>query len=99
MIAIAQNIYDFFKNKPDTEDFQKTVDAFKYLARINLITDSYRNYKRFRKTFPESKYIAKILDKQAFSTRGRIRFELVRHGLAPVFILIFKIKNLIQRSK
>ena len=40
MLGIASNLADFFGSKPDAEDFQDTVNAFNYLARLNLITDS-----------------------------------------------------------
>lgn len=94
MIAIANNLCEFFESLPDGSEFRKTADAFKYLARINLITDSYLRYKRFINTFPESKYISKELDREAFSKKGRFRFDMVRFGLAPLFILMFKFKNL-----
>lgn len=97
MIAVAANIEKFFKDKPDYIDYKKTIDAFKYYARINLITDSFKNYRRFKYTFPESNYIASVLDIKGFSSKGRIRFFMVKHGLAPLFIVLFKIKNLIFR--
>ena len=97
MAGVASNLSDFFSTKPDAERYSKTVNAFKYLARINLITDSFANYHRFKKTFPESKYIASELDRYAFSSKGRIRFNMVRYGLAPLFILMFKLKNCISK--
>lgn len=96
MIGIASNLAEFFNSKPDAKDFENTVNAFKYLARINLVTDSFKSYKWFLKTFPESKYIAKKLDSKAFSTKGRFRFNMVRFGLAPLFILMFKVRNKIR---
>lgn len=95
MIGIAENIAEFFESKPDSEDYKKTVDAFKFLAKINLITDSFSNYKRYKRTFPESSYIAYQLDPTAFSSKGRIRFNFVKAGFGPVFIGLFKIKNLL----
>lgn len=96
MIGIAGHLAEFFNAKSDAADYVKTVDAFKYLARINLITDSFTNYRRFRNTYPESKYISRILDRGAFSTKGRIRFYFIRFGLSPLFILLFKIRNIIK---
>lgn len=90
MLGIASNLADFFELKPDAVEFTNTIDAFKYLARLNLVTDSWKNYKRFLKTFPESKHIAKDLDINAFSSRGKIRFFFVKFGLASVFIILFK---------
>lgn len=94
MIGIAENIENFFLSRPDANEYQRTIDAFKYLARINLISDSFTNYKRFKKTFPNCKYITSVLDRSAFSSKGLIRFHMVRVGLAPLFILMFKIKKL-----
>ena len=97
MIEVASNLEKFFIDKPDFKDYKKTVDAFKYFARINLITDSFRNYNRYKNTFPESKYIVPELDKNAFSSKGRIRFNMVRFGLAPLFIIMFKLKKAIHK--
>lgn len=93
MIGIAINLDEFFKSKPDAEDFRQTADAFKFLAKLNLITDSFHNYRRFRALFRESDYISSSLDPRAFSSRGLVRFKMVKWGLAPVFILLFKLKN------
>lgn len=98
MIGIARNLSEFFESQSDGKEFRKTVDAFKYLARINLITDSFSNYRLFKRTFPESKYIASELDRGAFSAKGRFRFDMVRFGLAPLFILMFKLKNVLSRG-
>lgn len=94
MIAVANNLSEFFKGKSDYESYKKTVDAFKYYASINLITDSFNNYYRYKNTYPESKYINRELDINAFSSKGRIRFKMVKYGLAPLFIMMFKIKKL-----
>lgn len=95
MIDVAKHIDSFLVSKPDANDFEKTCNAFKYLAKINLITDSFKNHRRFKQLFPESDSIASELDPQAFSTKGKIRFDLVRHGGAIIFIMLFKLKNLI----
>lgn len=97
MIGIAKNLTDFFKTKPDAKDFDKTVMAFQYLAKLNLITYSFDNYRRFREIFPNSNDITSELDPRAFSSKGRIRFNMVRLGLAPAFILLFKIKKLLSK--
>lgn len=97
MISVAKNIADFYDTKVDGKDFRKTVDAFKYLARINLITDSYSNYRRFKSTFPESRYIANELDPNAFSFKGKFRFNLVRYGMSILFIALFKFKKILAK--
>ena len=96
MLEIASKLSEFFDSKADGYNYTKTINAFKYLARINLITDSYKNYIRFRKVFPECKSIAKSLDRNAFSAKGLFRFNMVRFGLASIFILMFKTKKLLQ---
>lgn len=95
MIAVARNLTDFFEKKPDAADFRKTVYAFQYLAKLNLVTDSFSKYRLYRELFPESNSIVKDLDREAFTNKGRLRFNLVRLGFAPLFILAFKIKNLL----
>lgn len=95
MIAVASNLEKFFKEKTDYVDYERTIDAFKFYARINLITDSFNNYRRFKNTFPESRYIMSELDTNGFSSKGKIRFFMVKYGLAPLFIASFKIKNLL----
>lgn len=99
MIGIVEHLSEFFESQPDASEYKKTVDAFKYLARINLITDSFRNYRRFQKTFPETSYISSVLDKGAFSAKGRFRFNMIRFGFAPMFIMMFKVKNLLDRVR
>ena len=94
MIAIAENLSLFFKSKPDYTDFEKTLNAFKYLAKLNLITDSFGNLRRFRQIFPESDKIVSELDVNAFSTKGKVRFYFTRYNCAPIFIILFKLKNI-----
>ena len=95
MIAVARNLTDFFEKKPDAANFRKTVYAFQYLAKLNLVTDSFSKYRLYKELFPESNSIVKNLDREAFTNKGRLRFNLVRWGFAPLFILAFKIKNLL----
>ena len=95
MIAVARNLTDFFEKKPDAANFRKTVYAFQYLAKLNLVTDSFSKYRLYRELFPESNSIVKDLDREAFTNKGRLRFNLVRLGFAPLFIMAFKIKNLL----
>lgn len=97
MIAIAEHLTQFFRSQPDAADFEKTVLAFQFLARINLITNTWSGLKRFRTTFPGSEAIISELDPKAFSRKGLIRFKMVKHRLAWLFILLFKIYNAIKR--
>lgn len=97
MIGNARNLGEFFRSRPDYPEFQKTENALKFLAKLNLITDSFKNYRRYKKTFPESNSIIPELDINAFSPRGQIRFRMVKCGLAPLFIILFKIKSLLHK--
>ena len=97
MIACAQQIDVFFKSKPDYKEFEKTVLALKFFARINLITDSYKGLREYYSTFPESNSIIPEIDLNAFSRKGKIRYLFVKHGMAWLFVAMFKIKNLIRK--
>lgn len=91
MISIAQNLTLFFNNKPEAQHFANTIKAFQFLAKINLITDSFQNLKRYNETFIGSEYIIPYLDKSAFSLKGRLRFIMVKYNLSFVFIVLYKI--------
>lgn len=97
MMACAQQIDTFFKSKPDYKDFEKTVLALKFFARINLITDSYESLCEYYSTFPESSAIIPEIDLNAFSSKGKIRFLFVKYGLAWLFVTFFKLKKLMIR--
>jgi glycosyltransferase involved in cell wall biosynthesis len=96
MIGIAQNLTAFFKSKPDYENFEKTVLAFQFLAKINLITDKFSGIAKYKRTFPGAEKIASELDTSVFSFKGRLRFYFVKHHLAWIFVLLFKLKNTLQ---
>lgn len=97
MIDVATNLTKFFNEKKDAKDFKKTVMAFQFLARINLVTDSFANLRRYNNTFKGSEAIIPYLDKYAFSAKGRFRFYMVRYHLSWLFVLMFKVKNLWHR--
>lgn len=97
MIGIATNLTEFFRTKSDSEDFEKTVMAFQFLARINLVTDSYKRLKRYNHTFVGSEKIMPELDPHAFSSKGLFRFRMVRYHLAWLFVLMFKVKNMLRK--
>ena len=97
MIGIAEHLTEFFKSKPDADEFHKTVMAFQFLAKINLITDSFSRINEYHTLFPGAEAIANELDPEAFSAKGRFRFNMVKHRLAWLFVLMFKVKNLIVK--
>lgn len=70
MISIAEHLTKFFSSKPDAKDFEKTVMAFQFLARINLVTDSFANLRRYYHTYKGSENIISELDPYAFSKKG-----------------------------
>lgn len=95
MIGIAENLTTFFRSKTDAHEFEKTVLAFQFLARINLVTCSFTNLRRYYNTFKGSESIIKELDVEAFSRKGRFRFCMVKWHLAWLFVLMFKVRNLL----
>lgn len=97
MIAIAEHLTVFFNNLPDSKNYIKTVKAFQFLAKINLITDDFQNLKRYKKIFPNAEEIVPELDHHAFSLKGLFRFRMVQMHLAWLFILLFKIYRFVSR--
>lgn len=96
MVGVAEKLTDFFKSKPDAKDFEKTIMAFQFLARINFVTDSFENLKRYDTTFVGSEKIMSELDPAAFSSKGKLRFYMVKNHLSWLFVLLFKVKNLLH---
>lgn len=96
MVGVAQKLTDFFNSKPDAKDFEKTVAAFQFLARINFVTDSFKNLKRYDTTFVGSEKIMSELDPGAFSAKGRFRFNMVKNHLGWLFVCMFKVKNILH---
>ena len=94
MIGIAEHLTEFFESKLDAEDFRKTIMAFQFLAKLNLITDSFSRIKEYHTLFPGAESIASELDPGAFSAKGRFRFNMLRHHFTWLFVLMFKVKNL-----
>lgn len=74
MIAVAKNISDFYSGLPDAKKFEKTMKAFQYLTKLNLITDSFSNYKLFKELYKDSNSIVGELDRGAFSKKRKIAF-------------------------
>lgn len=96
MIGIAEHLTEFFGTKKDAKELERTVLAFQYLARINLVTDSFAKLRRYNNTFKGSEAIIPYLDLNAFSNKGRFRFRMVKYHLGWLFVLMFKVKNLLS---
>lgn len=97
MIDCAKQLEIFFGTKPDADKYLKTVNAIKYLAKLNLITTRYDWLKEFYLLFPESNEAKKYISFNAFSYKGRIRFLFVKFHMAWLFVLLFKCVNLVKR--
>lgn len=96
MIGVAELLTEFFESKPDSEEYRKTIMAFQFLAKINLITDSFSGIKEYKTIFPGVEDIASELDTKAFSIKGRMRFYLVRWNLSWLFVCMFKVKKFLS---
>lgn len=99
MIGIAEHLTEFFESIPDSKDFKKTKMAFQFLARINLITNSFANLRRYNNTFIGSEAIMSELDPNAFSAKGLFRFRMVKLHLSWLFIIMFKARDLLDKLK
>lgn len=96
MVEIASRLTEFFNSKSDAKDYEKTVMAFQFLARINFVTDNFENLKRYNTTFEGSEKIMSELDPAAFSAKGKLRFYMVKNHMTWLFVSLFKVKNLLH---
>lgn len=103
MIKCAMLLDEFYSNKQDSERYTKTVNALKFLAKINLITTRYDWLKEFYALFPESNEAVNYISLNAFSAKGKIRFLFVKYHMAWLFVTLFKcfsvVQCLMKRSK
>lgn len=103
MIRCAMLIDDFYSSVQDAERYTKTVNALKFLAKINLITTRYDWLKEFYALFPESNEAVNYISLNAFSAKGKIRFLFVKYHMAWLFVTLFKcfsvVQCLMKRSK
>lgn len=97
MIKCADLLDKFFVEKEDAQDYAKTVNALKYLAKLNLITTEYKGIREFKQLFPESNEAARYISLNAFSTKGKIRFLFVKYHLAWLFVSLFKAQNVFSK--
>jgi len=93
MIECARRLDDFFKGQPDYSDFTRTINALKYMARLNLVVDRFDWLAEFKALFPESDEAKNYIKLSSFSKKGKIRFLCVKYKLAWLFVLTFKIKK------
>ena len=99
LVHSATLINEFFEAQPDYEDYRKTCLALKYIAKLDYVNTRFDWLKIFNNTFPESDVIAKELSEGTFSPRGRFRFWFVKHHLAWLFVLMFKVYTVVKSVK
>lgn len=98
MLKCADLLDKFFLEKDDAEMFTKTVNAVKYLAKLNLITTEYKGIREFKQIYPECDEAVHYISLKAFSTKGKIRFLFVKYHLSWLFVTLFKCKNLFTKK-
>ena len=97
MIQCAKYLYDFFESKNDFKEYYKTALAIKFFARVNLVTTSFKDLKEYYQLYKESDAVIPYIGKNAFSSKGYIRFCFVKYHLAWLFVLLFKFKSCIKK--
>lgn len=99
MIRCASLLEEFFSQKPDFDEFKKTVYALQFLAKLNLVTTRFDWLKEFRRLFPESNQIIPYIGLDAFSFKGKVRFLFVKYHLGWLFVFLFKVKTIVRNVK
>lgn len=97
MIKCAGLLYNFYRSKPDFEEYEKTSLAIKFLARINLVTTSFKALRDYHNVYPESDSIIPLIGENSFSSKGLVRFKFVKYRLAWLFVLLYKILSWIKK--
>lgn len=99
MLKCADLLGKFFAEKDDAQEYAKTVNAVKYLAKLNLITTEYAGIREFKQTYPESDEAVNYISLNAFSSKGKIRFLFVKWHMAWLFVTLFKVVTLFSKTK
>ncbi len=99
MIEVARRLTEFFDSLPDRDDMRLTKLSFQYLAKLNLVTDSYDRLREFHTIFPESDEVLPHIPLHSFSTAGKIRFLMVKYHLARLFVALYKCRNIIGKGR
>jgi glycosyltransferase involved in cell wall biosynthesis len=89
----AETLTRFFTTKPDGKDFSKTLTAFQFLAKVNLIGCKFSSLKRYRHAFPGVEKIVGELDLKAVPRGEKFRFLCVKYRLTAIFIILYKIAS------
>ena len=96
MLKCADLLDKFFVEKEDAIRFRKSINTIKYLAKLNLITTSYKGIREFKDFYPESNEAVNYISLNAFSTKGKIRFLFVKYHMAWLFVTLFKCFSVVQ---
>ena len=99
MIKCTDLLDKFFSEKHDAQQYVKTINSVKYLAKLNLVTTRFDWLKEFYFLYPESNEAVNYISLNAFSTKGKIRFLFVKYHLAWLFVLLFKGICLFSKKK
>lgn len=97
MLKCADLLDQFFARQKDAIRYVKTVNAIKFLAKLNLITTEYKGIIEFKKTYPESNEAINYISLNAFSPKGKIRFLFLKYHLSWLFVSLFKVVNIFRR--
>ncbi|WP_195408419.1 glycosyltransferase family 2 protein [Bacteroides congonensis] len=97
MIKCAGYLYNFYEEKTDFKEYEKTALAIKFFARINLITTTFGGLREYYQLFPESDAVIPFISDNAFSSKGIIRFKFVKYNLAWLFVLLFKVSLWVKK--
>lgn len=95
MIEVAGKLTEFFDSLADRDDMRLTKLTFQYLAKLNLVTDSYERLREFHTIFPESDEVLPYIPLHSFSTAGKIRFLMVKYHLGRLFVALYKCRNML----
>ncbi len=99
MISCASLLDNFYLNVSNPEDYYYTKETLKFLARINLISGSLKDYFNYKRVFPETNSIISIIPRSAFSKKGYIRYLFVRYHLGWLFVLLMMIAKMTNTYK
>ena len=97
LIENISRVSEFFRQKEDGEEFERIINIYKYMARLFLVSDSYKKYFKFLKTFPESKKAAHDVNPSTLNRPMRMKLKLIRSGFGLLYITLFKIIKLLKK--
>lgn len=73
--------------------FDKAKDFLQFRCRTLMLRGNWSDYELYMKTYPESGRYASEYDLSGFSSLGKLRIKLARHGLVRLCIFFSKLKE------